>query len=175
MKRLERVAIAIIIVLVVVVTTIAVVDILTPPRSGRSTTSLPFVVQPVVDVIVPALFNDQGSKNLNAPLNATGGQSITLSVSIYATIALNCKMEYQIFSLLGANSSNSTTSATSPLTSISFSPEILSIESGGKGTTNMTIIFSSSAIPGEYNSVLSAVNLDNSSQTWGDLIQVIVS
>ena len=71
---METIAAVVIVVLVVLVSTIAVLDLLRPPNTNQQSTRLPFVVQPVVDIIVPALYNNQGSNNDNAPLNVTDGQ-----------------------------------------------------------------------------------------------------
>lgn len=175
MKRLETVAVGIIVVLVIVVSTIAVFDLLTPPKTNQHSTSLPFVVQPVVDVIVPSLYTNQGSNNDNIPLNVTGGQVVILAVNIYSTANLNFTMEYRVLSYSGGTENDSATIASSLLANASFSPETLVVQGDGNGTTKLTVAFSSSAVPGEYNSVITAVNLDNSSQEWGDILQVNVT
>ena len=175
MKRLETISVGIIVVLVIVVSTIAIIDLLAQPKANQYSTSLPFIVQPVVDVIVPSLYTNQGSNNDNIPLNVTGGQVVVLTVNIYSTTNLNLTMEYHVLSYSGASENNSSTIASSLLTSASFSPETLAVQGDGNGTTELTVAFSSSPVPGEYNSVISAVNLDNSSQEWGDIIKVNVT
>lgn len=174
LKKFEVIAIGIIIVLGVAATAIAVYDLLSPPRSNQ-TTSLPFVEQPVVDVIVPSLYRNQGSNNVNSPINVTAGQTLTFVVDIYTSVSLNLTMEFKLFSPFGqsTNSSLSTTSVVSTVRAY-FSPTELTIQGAGKGSTNLTLGFSSSALPGNYNSVISAVNLNNSSQVWGDVVQVSI-
>ena len=175
MRRLETIALIVIVVLVVIVSTIAVFDLLTPPKTNPASTSLPFVVQPVVDVIVPALYTNQGSNNDNIPLNVTEGQVVTLTVNIYSTVSMNFKMMYRILSYSGDATNSFSVNGNISLASVSFNPETLSIQGDGNGTTTLTLAFSTTALPGEYNSVVSAVNLNNSSQEWGDILQVNIS
>lgn len=170
MKRIETVAIGVIVILAVIVTSVAVFDLLAPPKSNQSNTSFPFVEQPVVDVIVPALSREQGSGNNNIPLNVTAGQVVSLAVYVYSTVNLNVSVGYKV--LTGPTTNNSSPDL---LDKGSFSPETLSIGADGKGITNMTFTISPRAYTGQYNMVVSAVNLDNSSQFWGDFVQVNVS
>lgn len=170
LKRIETIAIGVIVVLAVIVTSVAVFDLVSS-GSNQSTTSLPFVEQPVVDVILPSLFRAQGSGNDNIPLNVTHGQVVTLVVDVYSTVNLNFEMKYDV---LTGPTSNSSTDFNSVVVG-SFTPETLSIQADGKGTANLTLTFSASAYAGQYNMVVSAVNLENASQFWGDFFQVNVS
>lgn len=170
MKRIETVAIGVIVILAVIVTSVAVFDLLTPPKSNQPDTTFPFIEQPVVDVIVPALSREQGSGNNNIPLNVTVGQVVSLVVNVYSTVNLNVSVDYKV--LTGPTTNNSSPDL---VVNGSFSPETLSIGADEKGTTNMTFAISPSAFMGQYNMVISAINLDNSSQFWGDFFQVNVS
>ncbi len=165
----------IIVVLVIIVSTIAVFDLLAPPKVNQRSTSLPFIVQPVVDVIVPSLYTNQGSSNDNKPLNVTDGQVLTLAVNVYSTVSLNFTMEYRVLSYSGETPNSSSANVSGSLASATFNPDTLSIQGDGNGATSLTLVFSATAVSGEYNTVVSAVNLDNSSQEWGDIIQVNVS
>lgn len=163
--------------LVIIATTVAVFDLLTPPKSSQPSTSLPFIQQPVVDVIIPSLFRTQGSNNDNMPLNLTQGESMSLTVDVYTTVSLNLKFEFQVLSYVGqsSNGSSSVTEGNSSIVSVAFNPSSLAINGANKGTTNMTVTFSDYAGIGQYNSVVSVVNMNNSTQVWGDLIQINIA
>lgn len=177
MKKFEVIAISIIIVLAIAATTIAVFDLLSPPKQGQTNPSSHFIEQPVVDVIIPSLFKTEGSNNVNIPINISAGQTMTFAVDVYTTVSLNLTMDFRIFAPFGqaSNSSVTTTESGPRMVVASFNPETLTIHGSSEGSSNMTLAVSNSATPGDYSSVVSAVNLDDSSQVWGDFIQINIT
>lgn len=176
--KFETISIAAIIVLAIVAAGIATYYLLTPPRAGAQTTTYSFIEQPVVDVIIPTLFREQGSNNGNIPLNVTRGESISLAVDVYSTVSLAFEMQFRIFALAseqGSNSSVSSTSNASTSVVAIFSPETLTISGAGETSSNMTLAVSARAPMGEYNSVVSVMNLNNSSQVWGSIVQISIT
>lgn len=172
MKKIESVAIGVIIVLGVIVASIAVYDLLTPPKSNQQGTSLPFVVQPVVDVIVPSLFRQQGSDNGNVPLNITQGGSVSMVVNVYSTVSLTLKMSLDVLSGPSNQTNTSSIPQSTSVISASFDPDVLNISGDGQGSCNMTLHFSSAANLGEYNTEVSATNANESSMVWGSFVQI---
>ncbi len=131
------------------------------PQKSPITTS--FLNEPVVDVIIPSLFNN----GANAPLNVSTGEHATLVVQIYPTVRLDALMKFQVDSSpLGGN--NRSISAT-------FDPSTLDIAAGSSGNTTMNIYVSKNATNGLYYSSVSAVNLENSSELWGNVVQIDVA
>lgn len=172
MKRVESIAIGVIIILGVIAASIAVYDLMTPPKSNLQTTSLPFVNQSVVDVIVPSLYRQQGSNSGNVPLNATQGETVSMVVNVYTTVSLTLKMTFDVISG-GLNQTNAGTIAqSSSMVSATFDPDVLTISGAGQGTCNLTLHFSPVANLGDYNSVVSAVNVNDPSQVWGAVVQI---
>lgn len=171
MKKTESIAIGVIIVLGVIAASIAVYDLLTPPTSGQQTTSLPFVEQPVVDVIVPSLFRQQGSNNGNVPLNVTQGETVSMIVNVYTSVSLALKMDFEVLSG-GPSQSNNSSTTESILITPAFNPDVLNISGAGQGTCNLTLHFSAAVNIGDYNSVISATNINNSSQVWGAIVEI---
>lgn len=173
MKKIESIAIGVIIILGVIAASVAVYDLLTPPTSGQNTTSLPFVEQPVVDVIVPSLFRQQGSNNGNVPLNVTQGENVSMIVNVYTTVSLALEMDFKVISG-GPSQSNTSSITQSTLITPAFDPDVLNISGAGQGTCNLTLHFSEAVNVGAYNSVISATNIDNSSQVWGAIVEINV-
>ena len=174
--RRESIAIAAIIVLAILVTGIATYDLLSPHNGqGQQGTTQALSAQPVVDVILPSLFRQQGSNSQNAPLNVTSGQNVTLEVDVYTTVSLNLKMQYAAF-LLPSGYNGSTSSQGNPsIMSATFNPQTLNINGGAKGISTLRLSIPPTALLGEYSAVISAINVNNSTQTWGDIFQIFVT
>jgi len=169
LNKNEKVASLIIVILALIITTVAVYDFM----SSQSQNSVPpnsFPQEPVVDIIIPALYRQTSTGGINAPLNVTAGESANLTIQVYPTVGLNVTMQFRYFSMSN-NESNSNTNSTITAT---FYPSRLEIGAGFRGNTTMSLGISQSAPPGEYNAVVSAVDLKNVSEVWGAIFQVKV-
>lgn len=175
-RRFESMAIAAVIVLAIVVTGVASYDLLSPRTTQpQQSTTYSFVEQPVVDLIIPTLFKQQGSDSSNVPLNVTRGENVTLSIDIYATVNLTITMNYSIY-LLSAPSGSSAAPGTNSTTVLaSFNPQSLTVDTRAKGVVTMYLRVLSETPMGDYTAVVSAVNVNNSTQSWGDIFQINVS
>jgi hypothetical protein len=123
-----------------------------------------FFVEPVVDVILPSLF----SNGANAPLNLTRGATASLPVEIFPEVNLNVTLDTTLSSLSYPNQN------VSNVISTSFNPPRLSIAEGSRGNTTLDISVSQTAQTGEYSVTVTATNLKNESQYWGDIFQLNV-
>ncbi len=175
-KRHESMAIVVVIVLALIVVGVASYDLLTPRTThAQQSTSYSFVQQPVVDLIIPTLFRQQGSDSGNLPLNVTRGENVTLSIDVYSTASITFRMQYEIY-LLSADSASSTLSGTNSTTmSVDFNPQSLTVDTNAKGVSIMHLSVPSQTPTGIYTAVVTAVNVNNSTQSWGDIFQINVS
>lgn len=175
-RRYESLAIALIIVLALIVVGVASYDLLSPRTThAQQSTTYSFVQQPVVDLIIPTLFRQQGSDSGNLPLNVTRGENVPLSIDIYTTVTITFSMKCEIY-LLSVRSGTSTASTTNSTTILaSFNPQSLIVNASAKGVSTMHLSVLSQTLVGEYTAVVTAVNVYNSTQSWGDIFQINVS
>jgi hypothetical protein len=168
LNKYEKLAALTIILLAIIIASVAVYDFATSqPQNITATNSFPH--EPVVDVIIPALFRQTSTGGVNAPLNMTTGESTKLIVQVYPTVNVNVTMQFRYFSLSNDASGvqNSTITGT-------FDPSKLDIQSGKVGNTTLALGVSQSAQDGEYNAVISAIDTQNSSEAWGVIVSVNV-
>ena len=159
--------------LAIIAATIAGLTLLGSQGHQTQTESNSFIEEPVVDILIPALFRETSTGGINAPLNVSRGQSVSLTVQLYPTTSLNVSMLFRYFILGGLNNNQTSTNQnSSQYLSAKFDPQILTIEAGKTVNTTMRLEISQAATKGQYNSVVSAVNLQNSSQIWGVIIQI---
>ncbi len=155
--------------LAIIIASVAVYDFATSqPQNVTPTNS--FLHEPVVDVIIPALFRQTSTGGVNSPLNMTPGESTNVIVQVYPTVNVNVTMQFRYFSL---SQNGSITGQNSTITG-TFNPSKLNILSGKEGNTNLSLGISQSAQDGEYNAVISAIDTQNSSEVWGVILQVNV-
>lgn len=143
-----------------------------PAGQGR-TSSTPCMncgfKEPVVDLIMPAIGSSGNSSNPDRSINMSLGASKSFEVDLYPTLAVNFSMDFAVLVSPGGGSST----AYSP--SATFQPQTLEVGANAKGATTMTISVPNSAEGGTYYVVVSALNVDNSSQVWGLYFQLQVS
>ncbi len=176
MNKFEKILAIIVVVLAIIAATIAALSLLWGPRPQNPATANSFIGEPVVDIIIPSLFRTTSTGGINAPLNASGGQSLALTIQLFPTTNLNVSMQFRYF-VLGGLADNSSSSGTqnfssSQFLSAKFNPPALSIIAGKTANTTMQLTITKNAIQGKYNSVVSAVNMQNSSQIWGVIIPI---
>jgi hypothetical protein len=164
----SRVAAAAIIVVIVAIGSVAAFEYMNPQQNHGSTIcSTCFVNQQVVDVIIPSLVSSSGGAGgNNLPLNASRGANVSLIVQVFPSKALNVSMGLHILSFPIAGSSDSVLST--------FNPAILAITSNSHGNSTLTISIGSDAPIGAYVLAVTAVNLENASQSWGTEINLNV-
>jgi hypothetical protein len=172
--RFETIGIIIVVALAAIISAIAVNDLLGGPSKQNSATTNSFIQQPVVDIIIPTLFAQTATGGVNSPLNLTLGESYSLTVEVYTTVALNASLIFHALPLGSSSTSELSQGTSGPISGI-FNPADLMMEANGKGISTFSIAVSDSASVGAYNAVVSAVNLDNSSQIWGDIFQINVT
>ncbi|MGI0091218.1 MAG: hypothetical protein ACREBS_05875 [Nitrososphaerales archaeon] len=177
-KQYESIAIIIVIALVISIAAITAYDLLGGAvgqnQPGKTDS---FIQQPVVDIIIPSLFRQTSTGGINSPLNLTRGENLSFSVYVYSTVDLNVSMEFRAFQLAsvslqaGSTSSNNNVSETM---SVAFDPSFFKVGEDGSGNTTINLHVKTSAQVGAYSAVISASNLNNSSETWGDILQINV-
>ena len=175
MNKVERISILIIAVLSVAIVVGVAADLFLGQNQHQSTstsiTSNSFIEEPVVDLIVPQLFRQTSTGGINAPLNVTDGENVSLIVEIYpAAVSVNVSMEYRSFFLSGTNASNDNAGPFA----VTFKPEFLSIARGKEGNTTVNLAVSAASPPGDYNLIISAVDVQNSSYVWGVIVPVSI-
>jgi hypothetical protein len=162
--KTERIAIVLIALLTAAIIGVAVYDFVFVPNSQKSPITTSFLNEPVVDVIIPKLF--EGGEN--APLNVSLGEHMALQVRIYPTVELDVMMDFRVISSSsGGNYSNAILAT--------FDPGTVDVSANSNGNTTMNIYVPLNTTTGTYDSVVSAVNLSNSSQYWGPIVQIDVS
>lgn len=161
--KTERAALAIIAILAVAIIGVAAYELVFAPISQKSPFTTSFLNEPVVDVIIPSLFKS----GANAPLNISTGKRTSLQVQIYPTVRLDMIMQFRIISSTSGNYSNAIMAT--------FDPGTLLVAAGSSGNTTMNIYVPLNTTAGTYDSVVSAVNLSNSSQYWGPILQIDVA
>lgn len=125
-----------------------------------------FFSEPVVDLIIPGLFN----YGVNAPLNLTKGGTAALIVEVFpSTINLKTSVSASIASLSYPNENITNDISTN------ISPAQLSIADGSSGNTTLSINVSATAPLGTYRVTVTATNLENASQYWGTIFYLNVS
>ncbi len=165
MKRLRLYAVAAITVLVIAVAIFVAFNYVSSSHQQKgSLSSDSFYQEPVVDVILPALYNN----GVNAPLNLTKGSSASLTVEIFPQVNLNCSVDANVSSL--SNPSQNI----SDVISTTISPDILTIAQESSSNTTLRITASSAVQLGEYRVTVTAINLENESQYWGAIFQLNV-
>jgi hypothetical protein len=175
-KKHELAAVLLITTLALLIILVTTYDLLY--RNGghdTSTASDSFIQQPVVDVIIPALFSQGTTGGINAPLNLTQGQSVSLKVMIYSTVSLNATMEFQVYPLAPASQNGTSVTESSSAMTWSFQPSSLQVSINGKGNTTLNLDVPQQFQTGTYSAVVSAVNSQNVAQMWGDVFQINVS
>ena len=170
-KRLALVAV----ILAILAAGIAGATLLSSPPSQTATNS--FIGEPVLDIIIPSLFHQTSTGGINSPLNASAGQTLSLTVQLFPTTSLNVSMQFRYFVLNSSNSAtvSSSQNATSDYIMSTFHPQETTITASKTSNVTMQLAISQSAVRGQYNSVVSAVNLQNSSQVWGVIVQIDIT
>lgn len=165
----SRVAAAVIIIVIVAIGSVATIEYFnSQQKHGSTICTTCFVNQQVVDVIIPSLVSTSGGAGgNNLPLNATRGENVSLIVQVYPTEELNVTMGLRILSFPTAGTTNSV--------SATFSPVTLSIAAASHSNTTMTLHIQSDAGVGAYTLAVTAVNLENASQSWGNEIDLNVA
>jgi hypothetical protein len=172
----EIAAIITIIALALVITSVTAYDLLgRPGAQGLSITTGTFIQQPVVDVIVPSLFRSGSTGGINAPLNLTQGETISLPVTVYSVAAINVTAEFRITPLSLSQTATSSLANSSSIISWSFAPGSFQVEPNGKANTTLKLDVPYLMPLGTYSAVISAANTDNSSQIWGDILQINIT
>ena len=159
--------------LVIVISLFAVYDIISSQTQAQSPSNS-FIQEPVVDILVPSLFERTPTGGQNEPLNVTTGQDIELVLQVYPTVNLNLSMEFRYYLLSATEAQNSSSDNSSQLISANFNPTSMRIASGKTANTTVSLQVSQTAPEGQYNAILSALNTDNSSEIWGVIIQINV-
>jgi hypothetical protein len=178
LNKLERRAALVAVLLAIVAAAIAGANLYFNGNASNQTTPNSFIIQPVLDIIIPSLFHESSTGGVNAPLNVSAGQSLSLSVQLFPITDLNVSMQFRYFAL----NENSTVSFSSsninqsgqPLAA-TFTPS--SVKLGAEHAVNLTmqLAISPDAMIGRYNTVISATNLQNSSQVWGVIVQINIT
>jgi hypothetical protein len=172
LNRNEKYGVAIIVLLVVIISLVAVYDISSRQTNDQTGTNS-FISEPVVDIILPSLFRETSTGGQNEPLNVTVGQTDTLAIRVYPNVNLNLTMVFKYY-LLTSSFTSSVSNNSSQSILANFVPSNLNIKAGKMGNTSMTLQVSRTASVGQYAAVISALNLDNSSEVWGVLVQINV-
>jgi hypothetical protein len=175
LNKRERRAALIAVLLAIVAAAIAGVNLLLSSSTPKVNTSNSFIAQPVLDIIVPSLFHESSTGGVNAPLNASRGQTLSLTVQLFPTTNLNVSMQFRYFILNGSATQTSSSKENPEYLSAVFYPSETKLTAGRTTNVTMQLVVSSSATIGQYNSVLSAENVQNSSQIWGVIMQVNVA
>lgn len=155
--------------LAIIVVAVVVLGLPTGGNNG-TTCSKCFQTEPIVDIISPSLGNATRSVNENRTIDVQAGTSSVIEIDVYPTIAVNVTLG---FTSVLANPSGT---ATSPglLPGAAYQPTSLSIAENGKGVSMMTITVPATAVKGTYDSVVTAVNDQNTSEYWGLYFQLVV-
>lgn len=167
-KRLALIAV----VLAIIAAGIAGATLLNGSPNQTETNS--FITQPVLDIIIPSLFHETSTGGINSPLNASAGQSISLTVQLFPSTNLNVSMQFRYFLMNSSSSSISPQGNASSLSAM-FHPLDLTIAGGKTANVTMDLAISASTVKSHYTSVISAVNLQNSSQVWGVIMQIDIA
>jgi hypothetical protein len=176
-RRYEWVAVAVIVVLAIAVISITTYNLLVKQtaRGPTQTTSEPFVVQPVVDVIIPSLFRQGPTGGINSPLNLTVGQNESIQIEIYSSVHLNASMEFNMYALSTSQQASLTGQMGNASVNWEFNPILVNVPVNGKANTTLSLNVSSQTATGTYNAVVTAVNSDNSTQMWGDIFEIVIA
>jgi hypothetical protein len=152
---------------------VAAVVLVSAPLVGSNTPTCTqcFQTEPIVDIVSPSLGNATSSVNQNRTIDMQAGTSAVLEIDVYPTISVNLTLE---FGTVLAYSTAGTSSSTGVLPTALFQPSTLTIGSNSKGASSMTVTVPQLATKGTYDSVVSAVNLQNSSEVWGLYFQLVV-
>jgi hypothetical protein len=142
-----------------------------PGGNGSPTCTKCFGTEPIVDIVSPVLGNATSSVNQNRTLDVQAGKSAVLEIDVYPTIPVNVTLE---FSSVLVYSTSGTTSGSGALPSALFQPNTLSIKQNSKGVSSLTITVPELATRGTYDTVVSAVNNQNSTEVWGLYFQLVV-
>lgn len=166
--HISRIAAAIIIIVMVAIGAVATFEYLYPQQNrGLAICTTCFVNQQVVDVVIPSLVSTSGGGANNLELNATRGENLSLIVQVFPSQDLNLTMGLHILSFPVSGSANSL--------SANFNPRTLSIAATTHGNTTVMIRIRSDAALGAYTLAVTAVNLENTSQSWGTEINLNVA